>query len=183
MPPRHATQFPECVLQTVGERLERLRRTQRHRLPVRVGEYEVVHHVIELLAGDRDVQRVHVGEVGGREIAGVVDLAEHDGLPRPMRRPPLPHATLEGAAMRIEELARVLATQPIEERLGKQPRLGFEPLLDRGPDRREWIGPRAVSPRHGRLLPRAGQLAVIAVLTGGLVTHACSPGRRGQGRS
>ena len=183
VPSWHAAQFPEGVLQAVGERLERLRCTQRHGLPVRVGEHEVVHHVIETLAGDRDVQRAHVREVGGREIAGVVDLAEHDRLPRSMRRPPLPHATLEGTAMRIEELARMLATQPVEERLGEQPWLGLEPLLDCGPDRRKRIGPCAVSPRHGRLLPRAGQLAVIAVLTGGLVAHACSPGRQGQGSS
>ena len=183
MPSRHAAQFPQRILQTVGERLERLRRTQRHRLPVRVGEHEVVDHVIESLAGDRDVQRVHVCEIGGREIAGIVDLAEHDGLPRSMRRPPLPHAAFKGAAMRIEELARVLATQPVEERLGEQSRLGLEPLLDCGPDRRKRIGPCAVRPRHGRLLPRAGQLAVSAVLTGGLVAHACSPGRQGQGRS
>jgi hypothetical protein len=143
----------------------------------------MVDHVIEPLPGNDDAQRVHVGEVGRREIAGVVDLAEHDGLPWSMRRPPLPHAAFEGAAMRIEELARVLATEPVEERLGEQPRLGLEPLLDRGPDRRKRIGPCAVRPRHGRLLPRAGQLAVIAVLTGGLVAHTCSPGRRGQGSS
>jgi len=183
VPSRYAAQFPERVLQAVGERLERLRRTRRHGLPVRVGQHEVVHHVIESPAGDRDVQRVHVGEVGGREIAGVVDLAEHDGLLGPVGRPPLPHATFKSATVRIEELTRVLAPQPVEKRLGEQARLGLELLLDCGPDRRKRIGPRAVSPRRGRLLPRAGQLAVIAVLTGGLVAHACSPGRGGQGRS
>ncbi len=183
VPSRHAAQFPERVLQALGERLERLRGTRRHGLPVRVGEHEVVHHVIESPAGNGDIQRVHVSEVGGREIAGVVDLAEHDGLPGAVGRPPLPHAPFEGAAVRIEELPRMLAPQPVEERLGEQLRLGLESLLDRGPDRRKRIGPRAVRPRHGRLLPRAGQLAVIAVLTGGLVAHACSPGRGGQGLS
>ena len=143
----------------------------------------MVHHVIERLPGNGDVQRVHVGEVGGREVAGVVDLAEHDGLPRPVSRTPLPHAAFEGAAMRIEELTRMLAAQPVEERLGEQPGLGLEPRLDHRPDRRERIEPRAIGPRRSRRLPRAGQRAVIAVVSGGLVAHAGSPGRRGQGRS
>ena len=183
VPPRHAAQFPERVLQAVGQRLERLGGAHRHGFPVRVGQHEVVHHVVEPPAGDRDVQRVHVGEVGGREVAGRVDLAEHDGLPRPVSRPPLPDAAFEGAAMRIEELTRMLAAQPVEERLGEQPGLGLEPRLDHRPDRRERIEPRAIGPRRSRRLPRAGQRAVIAVVSGGLVAHAGSPGRRGQGRS
>jgi len=119
VPPRHAAQFPQRVLQAVGERLERLRRTQRHRLPVRVGQHEVVDHVIKPLAGDGDVQGVHVGEVGCRQIAGFVDLAEHDGLVGSVAGPPLPHAAFKSAPLRIEELARLLAPQPVEERLGK----------------------------------------------------------------
>lgn len=109
MPTRHAAQFPQRVLQAVGECLERLRRTHRHRFPVRVGEHEVVHQVVERLPGDRDVQGVHVGEVRRGEVAGLVDLAEHDGLARPVKRPPLPHPALEGATVRIEEPARMLA--------------------------------------------------------------------------
>lgn len=183
VPTRHAAQFPQRILQAVGQRLERLGGAQRHRLPVRVGQHKVVHHVIEPLAGDRDVQRVHVGEVGRREVAGVVDLAEHDGLPRAVGGPPLPHATLERAAVRIEELPRMLAAQPIEERLGEQPRFGREALLDHRPHGGERIGPGAVGPRHVRLLPRAGPRAVIAIMAGRLVGHSGSPGRGGQGRS
>ena len=184
VPSRYAAQFPQRILQAVGERLERLRRTHRHRFPVRVGQYEVVHQVIERLAGDGDVQRVHVREVRRGQIAGLVNLAEHDGLAGPVEGAPLPHATLKGAAMRIEEPARVLAPQPVEERLGEQPRLGREPLLDRRPDLGEWIKPGAVGPRH---LPPvrescAGELAVVAVVASRLVAHACSPGRKGQGR-
>lgn len=183
MPTRHAAQFPQRVLQAVRQRLERLGRAQRHRLPVRVGQHEVVDHVVEPLAGDRDVQRVHVREVGRREIAGVVDLAEHDRLSRAVSRPPLPHATLERAAVRIEKLPRMLATQPVEERLGEQPRFGREALLDRRPHGGERIGPSAVGPRQVRLLPRAGRRAVIAIMAGRLVGHSGSPGRGGQGRS
>jgi hypothetical protein len=177
VPSRHTAEFPESVLQAIRERLERLRGTQRHRFPVRVGEHEVVDHVIERLAGDRDVQRVHVREVGGREIASVVDLAEHDRLPRPVDRTPLPHAAFERATMRIEELARMFVAQPVEERLGEQPRFGVEPFLDCWPNRCERIGPCAVGPWHGRLLPCARQLAMIAILSCSLVAHACSPCR------
>ena len=181
--PWHAAQFPQRVLQAVGQRLERLRRAQRHRLPVRVGQHEVVHHVIEPLAGDGDVERVHVGEVGGREVAGRVNLAEHDGLPGAAGRSPLPHATLEGAAMRIEELPRMLAPQPVEERLGEQPRFGREALFDHRPHGRERIGPGAVGPRPARVFARAGRRGVIAIVSGRLVGHSGSPGRGGQGRS
>ena len=143
----------------------------------------MVDHVVEPLAGDGDVERVHVGEVGRREVAGRVNLAEHDGLPGAASRPPLPHATLERAAVRIEELPRTLATQPVEKRLGEQPRFGREALLDHRPHGRERIGPGAVAPRHVRLLPRAGQRAVVAIVAGRLVGHSGSPSRGGQGRS
>jgi hypothetical protein len=118
VPPRHAAQVPQRILQAIGERLERFRRAHRHRLPVRVGQHEVVHQVIEPLPGNGDVQRVHRGEVGGGQIAGRVDLAEHEGLGRPVGRSPLPDAAFKGAAVRIEELARVFPPQPVEERLG-----------------------------------------------------------------
>jgi hypothetical protein len=81
MPPWHAAEFPQGILETVGQGFKRLGRTERHRLPVRVGQHEVVDQVIERLASNRDVQTVHGGEVGRREIAGLVDLAKHDGLP------------------------------------------------------------------------------------------------------
>jgi hypothetical protein len=143
----------------------------------------VVDHVIEGPTGNGDVQRVHVREVRRREIAGLVDLAEHDGLPRSVGRPPLPHATFKGAAMRIEELVRMRLPQPVEERLGEQSRLGLESLFDLWPDRRKRVQPGAVGPRPMRLLPRARQRGLIAVVSSRFVTHACSPSRQGQGRS
>lgn len=118
VPPRHAAQLPQRILQAIGERLERFRRAHRHRLPVRVGQHEVVHQVIESLPGNGDVERVHRGEVGGGQIAGRMDLAEHEGLGRPAGGAPLPHATLEGSTLRIEEPAGVLTPQPVKERLG-----------------------------------------------------------------
>ena len=118
MPRGHATQFPQRVLQAVGQSFERLRSAHRHRFPVRVGQHEVIDHVIEPLARDGDAECVHRREVGGGEITRLMDLPEHDGLARSMRRSPLPHATLEGATMRIEKLIRMRLLEPVEERLG-----------------------------------------------------------------
>jgi hypothetical protein len=131
VPPRHAAQFPECRLQPVGERLERLRRTNAHRLPVRVGQHEVVHQVIERLPGDRNAQIVHAGEVRRRQVPGLMHLAEHDRAVRPGQRPPLPHPPLEGPPLRIEERPRMFPPQPVEQRLRQQPRLGPQPLFHR----------------------------------------------------
>jgi len=74
--------------------------------------------MIERLPGDRDAQPVHRREVGGRQVTGLMDLPEDDGLARTVRGPPLPHAPLEGPAMRIEELAAIRLLEPVEERLG-----------------------------------------------------------------
>lgn len=54
-----ATEFPQGVLDAVAEGLERLRGTERDRLPVGVTEHEVVHEVIERLPLDGDREAVH----------------------------------------------------------------------------------------------------------------------------
>jgi hypothetical protein len=104
---RHAAQFPQRILQPLAERLERFGGTHAHRFPVRVGEDEVVHQVIEGLSCDSDLQFTHSREVGRGQLARHVNLPEHDGLVRPVNRSPLVHASLEGAAMRVEEPARM----------------------------------------------------------------------------
>lgn len=174
----HPAEFPQGVLKAVGERLERLGRAHRHRLPVRVGEDEVVHQVVERPPADGDAEGVHAGEVGRGQVAGRVHLAEDGQLGRSDGGPPLPHPPLERAAVRVEELAGVLPTKPVEQGLGRQPRLGPEPLFDLGPDGGERVGPGAV--RAGRLGAGAGQPGVVAIATGGLVGHPCPPGRVGQ---
>jgi hypothetical protein len=85
--------------------------------------------------------------------------------------------------MRVEKLTWMLTPQPVEERLGEQSRLGFESFLNRGPDGRKRIETCAVGPWNVRLLPRARQRTVIAVMSCGFVAHTCPPGRRGQGSS
>ena len=54
MPSRYATEFVQSVLQAIGECLERFGEADAHRFPVRVGEDEVVDHVVERLACDGD---------------------------------------------------------------------------------------------------------------------------------
>ena len=78
MSARHAAQFPQGVLQTVGQRLERLRGAEAHGFPVGVGQHEVIHQMLEAFAEDGHRQRVHAGEVRGRQVARVMHLAEHD---------------------------------------------------------------------------------------------------------
>lgn len=53
MLPRHATEFPQRLLQAFRERLKRLRHAQIHRFPIRVSQNEVVDEVIERLTADR----------------------------------------------------------------------------------------------------------------------------------
>ncbi len=74
--------------------------------------------MIEPLSRDGDAECVHRREVGGGEITRLMDLPEHDGLARSMRRSPLSNAALKGAAMRIEKLVRMRLLEPVEERLG-----------------------------------------------------------------
>jgi len=54
MPSRHAAECVQGVLQSIGECLERFGHADAHGLPVRVGEDEVVDHVVERLACDGD---------------------------------------------------------------------------------------------------------------------------------
>jgi hypothetical protein len=61
----HAAQFPQGVLQTGAETGKTLRETDRHRLPVRVSEHQVIHQVRERLAADGHAEAVHVREVRG----------------------------------------------------------------------------------------------------------------------
>lgn len=59
----NSTQLEQRLLQTLRQTLEALRKANSRRLPVRVGQHEVVHHVIETMAGDAHGQFVHRREV------------------------------------------------------------------------------------------------------------------------
>jgi hypothetical protein len=178
MPPRHTTEFPQGVLQTIGECLERLGRADTHRFPVRVGQDEVVDQVIERLPGDRDAEGIHVGEIGGGEITGVMHLSEDGEFAGSVASTPLPDAAFKRAAVGIEELAGVLLAEPVKECFGQELRFGLELGLNLVPNGGEGVEPGAVGAR--RLLANAGQNRMLAVMASRLLGHPCPPGRYGQ---
>ncbi len=94
---RHAAQFRQRVLQPGAETLEALGEAQRARLPVRVGQHEVVDQVGKRLTVDGDAQAGAVREVGGAQAAGLMHLGEEHFLGRSVQGPPLLEAPLQGA--------------------------------------------------------------------------------------
>jgi hypothetical protein len=173
MPARHAPEFPQRVLQAVGQRLERLRRANGHCFPVRVGKHEVIHQMLEAFAQDGHSQRVHAGEVRGRQVAGVMHLAEHDRARLPRRGPPALDAPLEGAALALRKPLGIFLQEPVEQRLGVQARLRFQPFLGLLPQVGQRILPRPIGawPLLG-----AGQRTQRAILACGFFVHSSPPG-------
>ena len=60
---------------------------------------EVIQHVRERLAGDRDAERVHAGEVRGPQAARVVSLSKYHFLIWATRPTPVTNPTLERAPL------------------------------------------------------------------------------------
>jgi hypothetical protein len=89
VPCRYSAQFPQGVLQTFAQTLEALRKTDRHCLPVRVGQHEVIDHVLEGLPPNRHAQVVHVREVRCCQPGRLMHLAEEHLFGRPHRGTPL----------------------------------------------------------------------------------------------
>jgi hypothetical protein len=176
----HATEFRQRVLQSVGQRLERLGEADRPGLPVRVRQDEVVDQVVERLAVDGHPQVGHVGEVGGAQTAGRVDLGEEHLLGRPLGGPPRLDPPLEGAELPVREHTRMLPLELPEEGQRLQPRVEGQPLGDAGPD----VGERVrVSPPRVRHPYLAGEPAEPAVLAGGLGIHPRPDGGEPGGRA
>jgi hypothetical protein len=145
---RHAAQLPQGVLQPLAETLEALGEADRPRLPVGVGQHEVVDQVREHHPVDGHAQIRAVREVAGAQPAGVMHLGEEDLLGGPLQRTPTLHSTLERAQLPVGETPRVAALQVGEQRLGLQAGVELKHLLEFGPDRGEGIGPRAVVAFH-----------------------------------
>ena len=169
MHPRNAPQLGQGVLQTVAEALEALGEADRAGLPVGVSQHEVVDQVRERLAVDGHLQTAGVGEVGGAQVAGLMDLAEEDLLGRPVQGPPLLDMPLQSAQLPLGKAAGIFALQPVKHGLGLQAGVKSQLLLDARPDLRERIGSRSPGMLHAHL---AGQPAEPAVLACGLVVDA-----------
>jgi hypothetical protein len=118
VPCRHTTQFPQGVLQTFAQTLEALRKADRRRLPVRVGQHEVIDQVLERLLLNRHAQVVQVREVRRRQPAWLMHLAEEHLLGRPRHGPPLLHLPLQRPQLPVAEPARIATLQLAEDSLG-----------------------------------------------------------------
>jgi hypothetical protein len=169
MHPRHATQLPQGVLQTGAQALEALGEADRPRLPVRVGQHEVVDQVRKRHAANGDAQLGAMREVGSTEPARFVDLGEKHFLGRPLHGPPLLDAPLQRPHLAVGEASGILCLQPGKQCLGQQTRVERQLFLDPRPHLRE--GVRACSPVmfHTHL---AGQLAKPPILACRLLVDA-----------
>ena len=147
----HATQLPQRVLQPLAQTLEALREADRPRLPVRVGQHEVVDHVVERLPRDRHSQAAHPREVRRRQPARLMHLGEEHLLRRPVLRPPTPHLPLQRPHLPIREPAGVAALQLAHDRLGPQSRLVHQHRPHLLPDIGERVRPRHPVVRLGHL--------------------------------
>jgi hypothetical protein len=116
----HPPQFPQRLLPAVTEAGEALRKAQRHVLPVRVGQHEVVQQVRKRLTLDGHPQLVQVGEVRRAQPAWFMHLAEEHFLGRSVLRLPLPNPAFQRAPVTPPVRARVLPLEPVHQRLGLQ---------------------------------------------------------------
>jgi hypothetical protein len=114
MPLGYATQLPQRVLQAHTQALEALRKAERHRLPIRVGQ----HEVIDQMPRDGHVQTVHVREVRSAQPARMMNLAEVYLPPGPVRGPPLLDAPLQRPQLSLVKPSRILPQKPIPQGLG-----------------------------------------------------------------
>jgi hypothetical protein len=174
---RHAAQFPQRVLQPLAEALETLRETDRRRLPVRVGQHEVIDQVRKRLSLDRHPEVVHGREVRRRQPARLMHLGEEHLLGRPRRGPPAPHLPLQRSQLPVGEPPRVAALQLAEDCLGLEPRLFLQQRADLRPDFGERIDPGLPVMGPGQL---AGQLLQPPIFACRLVVHVGPRRRHGQ---
>src|SRR4051794_30566784 len=94
---RHSAQLPECILQTLAQTLETLRVADRGVLPVRVRQHEMVDHMGETAAANRDPEFCHMSKIGSAQPARFVSLCEEDFAGRSFRQPPDLHPALQGS--------------------------------------------------------------------------------------
>ncbi len=165
---RHPAQLPQGVLQPLAEALQALREAHRPRLPVRVGQHEVVHQVGKGRAGDGHSQLRAVREVRGTQPTRLVDLGEEHLLRWAVLGPPPLDPPLQGPQLPLGEAAGVLPLQGLEQGLGLQAGGQAQLLLDPGPDVGEGVGACPPGVLHTHL---AGQPLEPPVLAGRLAGH------------
>ena len=177
----HAAELPQGVLQALGEALVTFGEADGAGLPVGVGQHEVIDQVVERLPVDGHQQVGAAGEVAGAEAAWVMDLVEEHLLGRSLRRTPGLDAALQGADLSVLEASGEAALQVVEQGLGLEAGVEFEPLDHLGPDLDEGIGASAPGSFHDHYL--AGQPHEAAVLARGLGVEAGLEGGQTLGQS
>ncbi len=177
-----SSQFPERVLQPLAQGLEGLRGARRDRFPVRVRQREVIHQVRERPAADGYPQRIHVCEVGRREVSGVVDLSEHHRLAWSLRGSPMPNPPLERSPLAVGEFILKIGVvlNPAKQRDSIQLGVVLKTLLHQGPHLLKRIAPRPPPPRSDLC---RGQLPCSPILACRLLIHVRLPCRCCQRRS
>jgi hypothetical protein len=169
---RHASQGPQGVLQSFAQTGKTLRETDRHMLPVRVGQHEVIHHVVKALPLDGHREVVHVREVRRAQSARLMHLREEHLLGWSRQGTPSTHTALQGPQQFVAELPGMAFLQPGQQGQGLQAWRPFQFGLHLWPDRRQGIEPSPPgtcrTPFFGHLpLPIFGcRLAIHARLEG-----------------
>jgi hypothetical protein len=156
----HGAQFPNGVLQPLAQAGEALREAQRHVLPIRIGEHEVVHQVRKRLALDGNAQAIHVREVRRAQPTRLMHLAEKDFLGGAVPRLPLPYPSFQRPPVPLPVLAGMLAFQPFHQLFRLQARRTFQQFLHLRPDRRQRIHARPPAMGPARLAGKSSQLAI-----------------------
>jgi hypothetical protein len=98
-----------------------------------------------------------------------MDLAEEDLLGRAVQRPPALHAALQRPHLAVGEAAGVLTLEVLQQRLGLQPGVDLQELLQLRPDVGEGVGLRAPVVLHADLARQPSEPPVLACR---LVVHA-----------
>lgn len=173
---RHTLELPQRLLQAAAQALEAFGKTHLHRLPVGIGQHEVVHQVRQRLARDGHVQAAHVREVRGTQTARLMHLLKVDFLARTGRGVPGFDAPLQRTHLAFCETPRMLLLQPGKQRFRLQLRLTLQ-LLDH---LRPHLGKR-IRPRSPvmRLATVTGQFLHVAIPPRCFALHAALHGRAG----
>jgi len=178
MPLGNSSQFPQGVLQAFAQTLEAFGEADRAGLPVGVGEHEVRDEVVERLAGDGDLERAHVGEVGGGEPPRLMGLREEHLLGGPFEGAPALDPSLQAPQLDVGEAPWIAPLQVEKEGFGLEPRVEPELFLELGPDVVERVFPGP--PGAGRA-SLAGEPVRVAVLACRLLVDPRLVGGVGQG--
>lgn len=115
MPLRNAAKFPEGLLDAGAERFERFRKAQADTFRIAVRQHAMKEQVVKPMPAHLDIQVIAVGEVTGRQPAGVVRLAEEHRLSRSVQTPPLADAPFKRSASGIGELPGVSFLEPLKQ--------------------------------------------------------------------